>query len=285
MPSARSRHSNARSHIFHVVNRSVRDGADLYDDPNGLSGVSACAGRGPRTVSGATDGLLRHVQPLASGRGSQGHGILARFMQWVTVTHAVQLAPSPRNGRAGPGIPRRFSRATGLTRRRLIVARLPLRRAERALEPVWSSARKTGRGAASRSDSCRSDCRLPLASAPFLTSTIWIEHVNAPATPTDLAIDQQCDLGLWERSHPTSVPQKARICGKKPRPPKRLSPRHQAPSPGAKRRKDGVDVGWRAGKDQTHTHVERAEHLRVRRSPRALQPAKQRRHCPALAVK
>jgi len=210
--------------------------------------------------------------------GPKGTNELSSFMRWVSATHAVRW--HHRHGTIGQGAlyKGRFQARPIETAASLVhVCRYVERNAltaglvRRAENWPWCSL----------SERFRSDARLPLASAPFLVSAAWVDYVNAPPTPTDLAIYQQCNQAMWEDTNPTSVPQKPNSVEKSPVP---LDDADSPAAGGTKRRQHRVDVRRRAHEDEPHAHVERAKHLRVVNLPRVLQPAKQRRHSPAVAI-
>lgn len=209
----RSRKSMPAS-FFHVINRTARR-VPIFTRSNEYRAF----------LEVLDDGLERYPVKLLAYCvmsnhwhlvvGPEGTEALSRFMRWVTSTHAVRW--HHRHGTVGQGAlyKGRFLAVPITTAASLVrVCRYVERNAlaaglvKKAEDWPWCSL----------SERFRSDPRLALASAPFLVSTAWVDHVNAPATPMDQAINQQCDLGLWEDSNPTSVPQQARPVEKRPVP-------------------------------------------------------------------
>jgi len=275
---ARRPRASTPASFFHVVNRTARR-VPIFIRPTDYRAF----------LQVLEEGLARYpVRLLAycvlSNHwhlvvGPKGTNDLSCLMRWVSATHAIRW--HHRHGTIGQGalykgrfLARPIDTAASLVHVCRYVERnaLAARLVKRAEDWPWCSL----------SERFRSDPRLPLATAPFLVSAAWVDYVNAPTTPTDLAIDQQFDQALWLDTNPTSVPRKADSAEKTSVP--LLGLPKQPGTGGAKGRKRGVGVGRRAHEDEAHAHVERPKHLRVLDLSRALQPAKHRRHSPALAI-
>ena len=117
-----------------------------------------------------------------------GRDVLAGFLGWVSSSHLRRYRR--QNGTAGPEL---------LDQGQLQVHRLAtaasLVRVCRSVEREALTAGLVGRAQdwpwCSLSDRYRSDLHVPLTPAPFLGSGAWIDHVNAPSTPWDLAIEHR----------------------------------------------------------------------------------------------
>lgn len=263
---ARRRRGSHGEAYFHVINRSVRK-APLFRRPNDYRAF----------LEVLRQGLERHPARLISYCVMANHWHLvmgpvdpsrvSKLMHWVTVTHAVRWHHHRNTVGQGPVYQSRFKSfhieaAAQLMRACRYVERNALRAGlvKRAQDWPWCSL-------AAR---LLPQATLPLVSTPFLESDAWIQYVNAP--------QQAEELGRPVPKHAKSVENRSDP----------LYDGAEAPGQftnGAERGKNGVGVGGRGDHHQAHAHVERAEHLRVVDLPRALQPAKQRRHRPALAVK
>jgi putative transposase len=173
---ARAKRRSLSSPYFHVVNRSVRK-TPLFRRKTDY--------RAFLTV--LSDGLVRHGVKLLAYCVLSNHwhlvvetpstAELSRFMQWVTSSHAVRWHRHHLSTGQGPVYQGRFraepiDAATVLVRTCRYVERNALRAGlvKRAQDWPWCSL----------AERARSERSVPLASAPFLTSTAWIEYVNAP---------------------------------------------------------------------------------------------------------
>jgi putative transposase len=209
--------------FFHVINRTARR-VPIFIRPNDYRAF----------VDVLDEGLaLYPIQLLAycvmSNHwhlvlGSSSTSDLSGFMRWVSATHAIRW--HHRHGTVGQGAlykgrfqARPIDNAASLVRVCRYVERNALAAGlvKRAEDWPWCSL----------SERFRSDRRLPLAFTPFLVSSAWLAHVNAPATPADLAIKQECNQAMWEDTNPTSVPHKPKSVGKTPVPERRRAPKRQ----------------------------------------------------------
>lgn len=199
----RSRRSTAAP-FFHVINRTARR-VPVFIRPTDyrafLDVLGAGLDRYPVRLMAYTV-MSNHWHLVV---GPDGTEALPRFMRWVSATHAVRW--HHRHGTVGQGAlykgryqARPVATAASLVRVCRYVERNALAAGlvKRAEDWPWCSL----------SERFRSDPRLPLHSAPFLVSSAWVDHVNGPVTPADLAIRQECDQAKWEDTNPTSVPQK-----------------------------------------------------------------------------
>ena len=212
-----------------------------------------------------------------------GTAELIRFMHWVTVTHAIRWHRHHRSVGGGPVYQGRYysvpiDAADDLMRVCRYVERnaMAARVVKRAQDWPWCS---LAARLAARDD-------LPLKSAPFFSSAAWIDYVNTATPAEKVAALQPLDWRDVEyyppppgeaprvgRVGPTAVENRSDPLGDAPDYP---SVTDAAQHVGGRRR--------RRHQNQTHTHVERPEHLVVRDLPRALQPRKHRRDAPAIAV-
>ena len=276
----RRRRLELKAQYFHVVNRSVRQ-ATLFRRPSDYQAF----------LTALEEGLKKYPVRLLAYcvLGNHWHLIvepvgtveLARFMQWVTSTHAVRWHHHRDTIGKGPVYQGRyFSRPLDGVADLVHVCRYVERNAlraglvRRAQDWPWCSL----------ADRLRSQPRVTLHSAPFLASASWIEHVNSGSSLRDEIRDLMLEQALEARrrllGRPTSGTERAKTVEKG------SDPLNAADGPGAReRREQRRGVRRRANDDQTHAHVERAKHLRVLNPTRALQPREQRRHRPALAIK
>ena len=194
--------------------------------------------------------------------GPVGTKRLSRLIHWVATTHAMRF--HHRRGTRGEG--RVYH---GRFRSHPIESSGQLLQTIRYVERNALCARLVSRAQdwpwGSLADRQHVTPALPLQGGPFLSSRMWIDHVNAG----DLLEDEppRAVEDLWK-------PFTNRLL------------RDLADEPGVRKTaKKRRGVGSRGRNHQTHAHVERAEHLRLVELPRALQPGEQRRNRPALAVK
>jgi REP element-mobilizing transposase RayT len=233
-----------------------------------------------------SDGLERHpVRLLAyclmSNHwhlvvGPVGTRQLARLLHWVTTTHAIRWRKRYRTVGLGPVYQGRFKAVPILATAELMrtcryVERNALRAGlvRRAQDWPWCSL----------SHRLRPDPLVPLVSTPFLTSPAWLDYVNTARASEELGRPGTSKARTVENR---PVPQKARSVENRPVP-----LRDVAEDPGGGGRKGGKRGGGVRRRDDEHetdAHVERAKHLRLRNPARLLQPAKDRRHLPALAI-
>ncbi len=163
--------------------------------------------------------------------GPDGTEALSSFMRWVTATHAVRW--HHRHGSVGQGAlyKGRYQAIAIDTGDSLVrVCRYVERNAlaaglvKRAEDWPWGSL----------FERIRAQPRLALSSAPFLLSSAWVTHVNLPATPADLVIDQEVGRARWADKNPTSVPKMPKTVEKSPVP-YTTDPSTQAGSPEERR--------------------------------------------------
>jgi putative transposase len=248
---------------FHVINRSARK-VPLFERSKDYR----------EFLHILREGLQRHPAPLIAYCmmsnhwhlvvGPVGTGVLSRLLHWVTTTHAVRFHKRRATCGQGPIYQGRFkSHAIGTAGQLLRTIRYVERNAlaanlvKRAEDWPWGSL----------AERQRTEQTVPLHGAVVLSSRSWIDLVN-----TNQAL---------ERGHRRPVPFLWDSVENRPVPLRDLAEDPGAGKGGEKRGR----VGGRSRNDQTHTHVERAKHLRVIKLPRALQPLEQRRNRPALAIK
>jgi len=257
----RPRRSSGQAY-FHVVNRSIRR-EPLFLKPNDYRAF----------LKVLNEGLAKHPVRLLSYCVLFNHWhlvvgpvdppSLSRLMHWVTFTHATRWHRHRSSVGQGPVYQGRFksipiAAADSLLRACRYVERNALRAGlvRRAQDWPW----------------CSLAARLlpqppvPLVSTPFLESAAWIDHVNTPRPEEDSSRPVP--------NSPESVENGA-------------VPLDDAKSPsagGPKRRQHVVNVRRCAHENEPHAHVKRPEHLRVVDLSRVLQPPKQRRHRPAVAI-
>jgi putative transposase len=277
------------SPYFHVLNRSVRRTA-LFQKPLDY--------RAFLTVLG--EGLKRYpVQLLAYSImpnhwhlvvEPEGTAVLARFMQWVTATHALRWHRHRKTLGEGPVYQGRYhSKVVEFSADLVRVCRyvernaLQARLVRRAQDWPWCSL----------AERLVENTRVPLKTARFLLSQAWIDHVNADGTPHDRADELTLALAYEPprypvASSPVSSGTRSRQSVEISNGP--LDPDDAAEDPGPlagrrQRRQRMARAVLVADQNQPHAHVERAKHLRVGNAAGVLQPRKGRRHRPALAIK
>lgn len=108
----------------------------------------------------------------------------------------------------------------------------------------------------SPSERFRMTKRVSLVSTPVLASQAWLDHLNAP---------RPADVSYTTIRH--DIPEE----------PRRLARR-------AERVEQSVDLVRSTDENHADTHVERPEHLGLGHTARVLQPRKDRRHRPAVAI-
>src|SRR5262245_26261283 len=276
----RRRRLEVKAQYFHVVNRSVRQSM-IFRRPSDyrafLAALEAGLQKYPVRLL-AYCVLGNHWHLIVEPKGTLA---LARFMQWVTSTHAVRWHHHRDTIGKGPLYQGRyFSRPVEGVADLIHVCRYVERNAlraglvRRAQDWPWCSL----------ADRLRAQPRVTLHSAPFLASASWIEHVNSGSSLRDEIRDRMLEQALEARrrllGRPTSGTKRVKSVEKG------SDPLDAAESPRAgEGREQRRSVRRRADKDQPHAHVERAKHLRVLDPTRALQPREQRRHRPTLAIK
>jgi putative transposase len=276
----RRRRLEVKAQYFHVVNRSVRQ-STIFRRPSDyrafLTALEEGLNKYPVRLL-AYCVLGNHWHLIVEPKGTLA---LARFMQWVTSTHAVRWHHHRDTIGKGPVYQGRyFSRPVEGVADLVHVCRYVERNAlraglvRRAQDWPWCSL----------ADRLRPQPRVTLHSAPFLASASWIEHVNTGSSLRDEIKDRMLEQALEAQrrllGRPTSGTKTAKTVEKG------SDPFNAADEPGAgKGRDERRGVRRRADEDQADAHVERAKHLRVVNPARALQPREQRRHRPALAIK
>jgi REP-associated tyrosine transposase len=233
------------------------------------------------------DGLVMHPVPLIAYCvmsnhwhlvvGPTGTTSLSRLLHWVETTHAVRLHRHRKTLGEGPVYQGRFKahlieEAGGLVRTCRYVERNALTAGlvRRAQDWPWGSL----------AERRRIEPVLPLAGADFLSSDAWIHLVNAALTTRELTLQP-----IW-RVTPTRRPRNVETAVTEPvesRPVPLCGNLAEPPGTGHGQQLGSVLRG--ADQDQADAHVERAEHLRLVKLPRALKPRENRRHLPAFAIK
>lgn len=166
------------ANVFHVINRSARKHPIFARPPDYRAYLRILA-----------EGLDRHPVDLLAYCVMPNHWHLivgptephqlSRLLHWVTTTHAVRWRHRRRTVGEGPVYQGRFRSGTlpepdDVMRACRYVERNPLRArlVERAEAWPWSSLCERLHG----------HMGIPLATAPFLLSEAWIDHVNAAMT-------------------------------------------------------------------------------------------------------
>jgi putative transposase len=212
------------------------------------------------------EGLTRHPARLLAYCLMSNHwhivagpadtATLSRLLHWVTTTHAVRWRRRHRPDKTGPVYQGRF-KAIELTP-------MDLMRACRYVERNAVSAGLVTRAQdwpwCSLSERQHEPGRLPLVREPFLSSNAWIDYVNAALFPGEEHAARQ-ELALRDGAEDP---------GRFGRAPQRAQ--------------HVVDVLGGGDEDESDAHVERPHHLRVGDTAGVLEPLKERRHRPALAV-
>jgi REP-associated tyrosine transposase len=164
--------------FFHVINRSARK-VPLFARVHEYREFLAVL----------KEGLKRHPVRLLSYCVMSNHwhlvvgpahpSQLSKLLHWVTTTHAVRLHLRRKTTGQGPVYQGRFKShaiqaADELVRVCRYVERNALRArlVRRAQDWPWCSL----------SERLRAEARLPLVTAPFLESPVWVEYVNAVLT-------------------------------------------------------------------------------------------------------
>ena len=247
----RLRRSSLDAPYFHVINRSVRN-APIFKRPPDYRAFLAVLQEGLarfpiRLVAFCV--LSNHWHLVVEPAGTSA---LIRFMHWVSTTHAVRWHRLRESTGQGPVYQGRYTSVpldgmSDLIRTCRYVERNALTAGivRRAQDWPWCSL----------AERLRPTPEVTLAVARFLTSQAWIDHVNAVGSP-----DERADHD-------------------------RLDDLPDLPGGAAERGQHGRRGPGRAHQDQPDAHVERAKHLRVLKTSRALKPDKDRRNRPALAVK
>jgi putative transposase len=265
---------------FHVINRSSRK-APLFERSRDYR----------EFLRILREGLHRHPVPLLAYCvmsnhwhlvvGPVGTDVLSTLLHWVTTTHAVRFHARRKTSGHGPVYQGRFKshaiesagtllRTIRYVERNALAANL----VKRAEDWPWGSL----------ADRQRSVCALPLKGAAFLSSRSWIELVNANQLLEDAQPKPVPEL--WKSVETTCA--EATVVRRSParRRNRPVPLQDLADDPGAgKGGEKRGRVGGGRRNDQTHTHIERAKHLRVVKLPGPLQPLEQRRNRPALAIK
>lgn len=264
---ARRPRSSCSAHYFHVVNHSVRK-ATLFQRPRDYRAF----------LQTLREGLEHHPARLLAYCAMPNHWHLvmgpidpkplSKLMHWVTVTHAVRWHRHHQTTGLGPVYQGRYKLhplegMTELVRTCRYVERNALceRLVTRAQDWPWGSL----------SERLNPILKFPIAATPFLASAMWVDYVNTP-------------LGIRETWQERSLPRAAEAVENRSDPlgdvsddPRRLAGRVE---------RGRKIVGARRGRheDESHAHVERAEHLSVGDPARALQPGEDRRHRPAVTI-
>lgn len=108
----------------------------------------------------------------------------------------------------------------------------------------------------SPSERFRMTRRVPLVTTRILASQAWLDHLNAPRPSDGSRLRRIGDLA----QQPGPLSRRAERC------------------------QHAVGVGGRADDDHADAHVEGPHHLGIRHAAGALQPRKDRRHRPAVAI-
>ena len=223
--------SDAATHSFHLTGRPASARHRLLrtrDYEAFLGALRACLNRGPIEVIAYS--LLPDAWHLVVH--SRGMASPVEFGEWVSETHAKvqERRFSERASLSNDATPEVAALRNGhaLVSSCVAVERLAVSAGyvKRAQDWPWGSA----------ADRFRQLGRLPLASSAFLSSRAWIDYLNDAETSV---------------LNPLS--------GDVAKHPRRLAERGQV---GQHRRR----LVRPADQNQTHTHVERAEHLRLRNS-------------------
>jgi putative transposase len=280
----RPRRTDLAAPYFHVVNRAVRRTPIFSRRSDYRAFVRVLReGLDEHPVQLIAYCILsNHWHLILEPRGTDA---LIRFMQWVTATHAIRWHHHHKTVGQGPVYQGRYHstplpgvadlvRACRYVERNALQAGL-VRRAE---DWPWCSL----------SDRVRSTPSVPLRAAIFLSSTAWIEHVNASLMPEDRrAIASEEGLLTVE-----TMAAKMTSGTNTPKPVENSSDPLDdgAQEPGglagsAQRGERRVGAGGRCNQDHPDAHVERTKHLRIVDLPRTLKPREDRRHSPAPAVK
>jgi putative transposase len=230
--------SSLAAPYFHVVNRTVRR-LPIFVRPTDyrafLKVLEEGLGRYP--VRLVAFSLLADQWHLVVG--PDGTNALSRFVQWVTATHAIRWRCVHHLRGCGPVYEGRY-RSTPLTgaadlvhacrhvERRAVRARL----VPRAQDWPWCSLAERLQPSAS----------VPLVAAPFLMSSAWVDYVNTTT--------------LRERIEDARLAPRPSDAGDLSENPGRLAGVAQPREGGISRIPSDHD-------HQTHSHVERTEHLGV----------------------
>ena len=201
--------------------------APHFHAPARLSRVSRACSRKARTVPCSSAVVLRALESLAPGRRPWDRRYPFRVHQWVTATHAIRWHRRHKTVGQGPLYQGRFkSRSRSRTAHNSSACavtsnetRSRARLVRRAQDWPWCSL----------SQRLRLDTRVPLATAPFLASAAWTDHVNA-AQP--VRTSSKAAVGDWmtgqmaaevaRRDHVDLWHRAVETCGKKSRPPTAL---------------------------------------------------------------
>jgi putative transposase len=270
----RSRHS-LQAPNFHVLNRSVRK-APLFTRPQDYRAFLGVLG----------EGLKRHPVRLVAYCVLPNHwhlvvrppgtNVLARFVQWVTATHATRWHMHRNTVGQGPVYQGRYHsmplagpgdliRVCRYVERNALRAKL----VKRAEDWPWCSL----------SERFRAQPQLPLLEAPFLMSAAWVDYVNAIATVRE---QFEADDQLFVDSYGTE-PMEIVENSSDPLDANALHDPAELPSLGELGAERG-DVVGRTDQDEANAHIKRPKHFVVRHSARALKPRKEWRNTPAVSV-
>lgn len=245
-------------HYFHVIYRCDR-GSQVFQRPKDYRDF----------LQILREGLTRVPMPLHAYcvvedhwrlvLGPTGTARLCRLVRWVAATHAASARHQLDMGCVVAKIaaPDRMLSFCRQVERDALSAGL----VRRAQDWPWSSL----------ADRLGPRQTLPLTGTAFMSSDTWIRHVNADNERTNVA----------GRAVPPRQTGNANVAIRLvdlPDSPRRLSE-------SLKRGQDVASTGRRTRQHQSHTHVERPEHLRVVEVTGLLKPAKQRWNRPAVPVK
>ena len=171
----RQRHPAGSAHFFHVINRSVRLGP-IFARPSDYRAFLAVLDEGAERYA------MRLMAYCILGNhwhlllGPSDTAALSGFMRWVTSTHAGRWHHHRRTVGQGPVYQSRFhSVPIGSTAELVRTCRYVERNAltaglvRRAQDWPWCSL----------AERLRPEPRVPVVSTVFLTSSAWIDYVNA----------------------------------------------------------------------------------------------------------
>ena len=190
--------------FFHVINRSVRR-VPIFNRPTDYRAFLLVLQQGLNRYGVrllAYSVLSNHWHMVV---GPPDTETLSRFVRWVTATHAIRWHRRHRTVGQGPLYKGRFLAIPIEHSGTLVhVCRYVERNAlsaglvKRAQDWPWCSL----------AERLRTESLVGLTTTPFLTSAVWIDHVNAPLSPRDLVADQTWQRAVWQDRNPSSVPRK-----------------------------------------------------------------------------
>jgi hypothetical protein len=125
-----------------------------------------------------------------------------------------------------------------------------------------------------------SNMPVPLVSTAFLASNAWIDYVNAVLTVRERMRAGSSVPEMAETVEKSYDPIEAKSVEKSSDP---LRDRPSDPRPVELAQQRG-DVRRRGDQNEADAHVERAEHLGIVNAAGLLEPLKERRHAPAVAI-